>query len=426
MTGTRSTRGRPLVALIVLMVAWVGVRAAFWDTAAISAVKVPEFASLHIADTADSAGPDQQAAGAALETPVGPYSMPGEGLFAFEEDPRQEIAPSPATRPDRVAGAPRMIPYDQAIARRLVPREFGREQPGPTLFNPFVAPPYEARMAPVEPVEPRRPVPPRVALAHQMLWMAAVSRMPLPESLFSSAGADGSDDSEAAPPPEDNAARVSRWSSDAWLLLRKGGNAALASGIAPATYGASQMGSVLRYRLFPNSGHRPAAYLRTTAALNGSNEREVALGLSARPIAGVPIAVAAETRAMSRPGSKLVRPAVLAWTELAPFRLPMNTRGEFYAQGGYVGGRYKTPFADGQLRIDHRLVALGRGELRAGGGAWAGAQKGASRLDVGPTATMGVPITKSAFARLAFDWRFRVTGNATPKSRPAVTLSAGF
>lgn len=257
-----------------------------------------------------------------------------------------------------------------------------------------------------------------------MLWMAAISRMPLPMSLF----ADGQSDKASLFARQLQGAVGSgrRWSADSWLLLRKGGNVSLASGFAPATYGASQFGAVLRYRLSPRSGHRPSAYLRTTAALNGSQEKEAAFGFSARPVSSFPLAVAAEMRATDQPGSRQVRPAVLGWTEIAPFTLPFGTRGEFYAQGGYVGGKLKTPFADGQLRVDRRMVELGRTDLRAGGGAWAGAQKGASRVDVGPTATVGVPISGSASARLGFDWRFRVTGNAEPKSGPALTLSAGF
>jgi hypothetical protein len=64
--------------------------------------------------------------------------------------------------------------------------------------------------------------------------------------------------------------------------------------------------------------------------------------------------------------------------------------------------------------------------VRAGAGAWGGAQKGASRLDLGPAATMGLGLGASASARLALDWRFRVTGDAAPSSGPALTLSAGF
>ncbi|MBV1686578.1 hypothetical protein KRR38_02555 [Novosphingobium sp. G106] len=196
--------------------------------------------------------------------------------------------------------------------------------------------------------------------------------------------------------------------------------------MAPATYGASQLGAVVRYRLAPQSPHRPALYLRGSAALNGSREREGALGLSVRPIAGLPVVVAAEARLNDQPTGRHVRPAAFAYTELPPVGLPLGTRAEFYGQAGYVGGDFATAFADGQVRVDRRVVRVGRGEFRAGGGAWGGAQKGASRLDVGPSAMLGMPLGGSAGLRVAADWRFRITGNAAPTSGPALTLSAGF
>lgn len=81
---------------------------------------------------------------------------------------------------------------------------------------------------------------------------------------------------------------------------------------------------------------------------------------------------------------------------------------------------------DGQVRVDRAITRIGKAELRAGAGAWGGAQEGASRLDIGPAAIVGVPVNDAASARLAFDWRFRVTGNAVPQSGPELTLSAGF
>lgn len=256
-----------------------------------------------------------------------------------------------------------------------------------------------------------------------MLWMAAVSRMPLPMELLAGGGDAAFNPAYA---PRAKSGSVNRWSADAWLLLRKGGKVSFVNGIAPATYGASQMGGVLRYRLAPKSGHRPSAYVRSTLALNGSREREAAIGLSARPIPSVPVVAAVEMRLSNFAGRRRFRPAVLGWTEIPRFRLPLGASGEVYAQGGYVGGAFKTAFVDAQARADHDVVKLGKAEMRAGAGAWVGAQKGASRVDVGPTATVGVPFSDTASARIGFDWRFRLTGNAEPKSGPAVTLSAGF
>ncbi len=191
------------------------------------------------------------------------------------------------------------------------------------------------------------------------------------------------------------------------------------------TYGGSQAGAVLRYRLAPGNAHRPTAYLRASAALNGSGEREAALGLSARPLGGVPVVVAAEGRLSRLAGRAAVRPAIMAITEFAPVDLPGRLRTEFYLQGGYVGGLGATPFVDGQLRVDRRVAQLGPVELRAGAGLWGGAQRGAGRLDVGPSASLTVAKGPTA-ARVGLDWRFRTIGEAHPASGPALTISAGF
>jgi len=186
------------------------------------------------------------------------------------------------------------------------------------------------------------------------------------------------------------------------------------------------VGAVLRYRLAPASGYKPTVYTRAYAALNGSGEREVSVGLSARPLPGVPVVAMAEGR-LSRfdNGRSHLRPAVTLVSELPPVMLPGKLRAETYVQGGYVGGLGATPFVDGQFRLEHIVEHVGRSELRLGGGVWGGAQQGAGRLDVGPTATVAFA-TGRAGAHLSVDWRLRVAGNALPGSGPAITLAAGF
>jgi hypothetical protein len=257
------------------------------------------------------------------------------------------------------------------------------------------------------------------------MWLAAASQLPGPLALLEQTGRVAST-GPGTPTRFSVPATVAsphRWSADAWALVRRGGGSAGAAPFGP-TYGASQVGAVLRYRLAPASRHRPTAYLRGTAALEGP-DREVALGLSLRPIPKLPVAVAGEGRIARLGTATQIRPAAVAVTELAPITLPAGVRAEFYAQGGYVGGRDATAFVDGSLRLDKRVARVGRFELRAGAGAWGGAQKGAQRLDVGPTVTIGVS-EGSAAARLALDWRLRVAGEAAPPSGPALTVSAGF
>jgi hypothetical protein len=217
-----------------------------------------------------------------------------------------------------------------------------------------------------------------------------------------------------------------RWSMDAWALIRKDGGKLPAAGTLPATYGASQAGSVLRYRLALNDARQPTAYLRTTSTLGGLTETSAALGLSAKPLPSVPIIAAVEGRLTQQSGHRRVQPAAMAVTAMPPLALPGALRAEIYAQGGYVAGRYATPFADGQVRVDRSVLHLGRAEARVGAGAWGGIQKGASRLDAGPGAVVSMPLTPKVFGRLAVDWRFRVGGNAEPDSGPALTVAAGF
>ena len=195
-----------------------------------------------------------------------------------------------------------------------------------------------------------------------------------------------------------------RWSMDAWALIRKEPSRIPAARILPAAYGASQAGAVLRYQLAMQNPRQPTADLRTTSTLGGISETSVALGLSARPVPAVPIIVAGEGRLTQQGGSRRVQPAVRAVTALPPLGLPGDLRAEVYGQGGYVAGRYATPFADGQVRVDRALLNLGRAQARSGrapGGG--GIQKGASRLDAGPGATVSMPLTAKVFGRLAVD-----------------------
>ncbi len=222
------------------------------------------------------------------------------------------------------------------------------------------------------------------------------------------------------------AAKPRRWSMDAWAFMRRDGNLQLANGLLPATYGANQIGSVLRFRLMPRNRLQPALYLRTDSTTGAGRYATVAAGVSLRPLERLPVTIALEGRMLDDTTGRHYQPAVLAVTQLPRFRLPHGLAGDVYAQGGWVGGRYATPFADGQVRIDHGLLTLGKLETRIGAGSWGGVQQGASRLDVGPTMSISFPLTRRVFGRAAIDWRVRALGNAQPGSGPALTLSAGF
>lgn len=380
-------RGQPLVALSVILMSWVMARALIVEASPTE----PELASL-------AAKPE-----------------PAPSASSTIKAPPVEPAPAAKPAPAETQG--------ETIQARIAPRSIA-------TLAPRLAPPRRAIMK-VEPASPEalppqspQPVPVKVAAGHQLLWMAALSHLPLPVELTPPATL------RAAPsppePPPFSPPIASRWSGDAWVLYRRDSASLTQGGFLPATYGASQAGAVLRYRLDPGSDHRPAIYLRASSALQSPRDEEAALGFSLRPLAGVPVAALAELRVTQFAAGTSLRPAVLVVTELPAFELPAGFRGEAYAQAGYVGGKAATAFADGQLRADRRAVSIGRAELRLGGGVWAGAQEGVSRVDAGPSATLGIALGGSVSARVAMDWRFRIAGDAVPRSGPAITLSAGF
>jgi hypothetical protein len=369
-------RGEPLFVLALIGLCWIGARIATWQTAEGQPSIVP--------------------------------ALPSRATQVFARaEPLRPPSPSAAPAVPAAMASPLLLPPGRVAGDRLAPLE------------PVLA---------AAPRAPLLPVAPGLVGGHAMMWLAAVARMPGPEVLLEAARLAPPPailTTPSVPPSRAPARRTEcRWSGDAWALVRGGGGAS-AAGPGIATYGGNQVGAVLRYRLAPGSLHRPTAYLRASASLGGSGEREAAVGLSVRPVAGLPVIVAAEGRLGVLSGRAVARPAVMAVTEFAPMELPGRTRAEFYAQAGYVAGDNATPFADGQLRIDHRIVHAGTLELRAGAGAWGGAQRGAARFDVGPSATLGIA-QGSAAARIGLDWRFRVAGSARPVSGPALTVSAGF
>ena len=380
-------RGQPLVALGLLMVSWVGARAALWEQPAIK----PDANQPDMAAPGGAARPDRRLA-PAQDRSGAPGAQP---TLAPQDSPR----PAPTT----TAGPQPVNSVDTGEAQEIAQISMleGHQQ---LLFAANQMPLAERETNMLAPPEP--------------LQVPAMLAPPAPARTKAT---------EPASQPHQ-----ARWSGDSWLLLRSGGNGfnqagnGLPGAFVPAGfYGGSQVGAVLRYRLAPASAWRPTLYLRLASGIERPRGEEAALGLSFRPVPKVPVALMLEGRATRTTTGTIVRPAAAVVTELQPFRLPLGTRGGVYLQAGYVGGRDGTAFVDGQARIEKPLAELGKFRLRAGGGTWGGAQRGAKRLDVGPTATLEVPVGP-ANSRLSADYRFRVAGDAAPGSGPVVTLSVGF
>ena len=388
-------RGQPLVVYGLLIGGWIVVRTALWDSPL--PADMPSDSSL---PRLAASGSDRPLGNAAGKRPSAEDESPAPETGAAEGSWRVD-----ALRP--VDRAP-LLPVER---RPLVP-----PMPGTMAADPGRQP-LAANDEFADDV---------TASGHQLLWLAAMARLPVPRRLAEAV------DARPAPSPWLPLARQrgqTRWSLDAWVFLREGSGAAPAGSGTRPSYGKSQQGAVLRYRLADANGREPSLYARYTRALAGARQTDLAAGLSTKPFGALPLWLHAEMRATRIGGVTDWRPAAFATTGVhreVPGRL--QVRG--YGQAGYVGGDYATAFVDGQLVADREVAKfdLGKlqgGSLRVGAGAWGGAQKGADRLDIGPSANILVPVA-DAPVRLSVDYRFRVLGEAEPDSGVAVTLSTGF
>ncbi len=403
----RSRRGQPLMVLVLIVLAWCGMRIVTWS----EPFAMPKAASRVHSGMARSAG-----AGA----PIPVETSPGEA----------------------------QIPDSLRLRLPVDPRGFGDpldwqappvSDPSPSISD-WPRPALDARNPDADQaLLTSPPVPSRLVAGHTMLMAAGFAQMEVPPHLlryFTAASGPVANDAEPAQPSErlmqaaplavpfaEEGQGARRWSADGWLLWRDDSTTPLLAG--GRSYGRSQVGAVVRYQLAPSGNHRPQAYLRGSAALQGAREAEAAVGLSARPLPRIPVRLAAEVRVADRATGSEVRPAAYAVTELPRVALPAGLTGEVYLQGGYVGGDFATAFVDGQVRVDRRIAGADDVQLRAGAAMWGGAQDDAARLDVGPSAALTFRLGETR-GRLAADYRFRVAGEATPASGPALTLSAGF
>ncbi|WP_133365843.1 hypothetical protein [Qipengyuania sediminis] len=224
----------------------------------------------------------------------------------------------------------------------------------------------------------------------------------------------------AAPTPS---ARL--WSGDAWGFVRAGSGGIGSGRASGPAYGGSQAGAVLRRALAPESPHRPAVYVRAVRALSVASESDLAAGLAFRPVAVLPITAHGEVRARRRGARIDIGPAGFLTAGIDEARLPAGFRARGYAQAGYVAGNDATLFADGSAVAERVLWQRDQAALMFGAGAWGGAERSASRLDAGPTASARLTLGHSTI-RLSADYRFRIAGEARPAGGAALTVAAGF
>jgi len=293
-----------------------------------------------------------------------------------------------AAEPAPLAALPR-APPGRASERRI-----------PSAPRVFQAP---------ERVGPRPPAPaPVPALAAQDGFPpnASVPAQPAPQLL------------PAAPPPSAAAhSATSRWAFFGWAFVRRGGADSLAAG---GMLGGSQVGARLRFRLNDDAARPLALSGRFYVPAGRARAAEAALGIEWKPVARLPVSLLAERRqALGKEGRSAFSLTMIGGLDRVPVAGAL--RLDAYGQAGVVGARARDLFADGSARLSLPFGMAGR--IEAGAGLWGAAQPGVTRIDVGPQASIRLPV---ANFRVAADWRFRVAGKAAPGSGPAITLSTGF
>lgn len=213
-------------------------------------------------------------------------------------------------------------------------------------------------------------------------------------------------------PPAAQPAR-SRWSGSAWIVARPG--AGIAPGVVGGQLGGSQAGVRIAFAL--DTRRRLALAGRITTPL-GPGLREAAVGLEWQPTR-LPLRIVAEER-VALDDAKTA-PAIGIVGGVGPLALGGGFRLEAYAQAGVIKRSRAEPYADGAARAAHPLGDLGKAKLAAGAGVWAAAQRGATRVDVGPVLTLDVPLARQP-VRFALEYRARVAGDARPGSGVTLTL----
>ena len=220
----------------------------------------------------------------------------------------------------------------------------------------------------------------------------------------------------------------SRWSVYGWSLVRQGSGT---RALAPAgQYGSSQAGLLVRFAL-ADSPDRALVYARATSALGRSDDRMLAIGLAARPVAAWPLDLAVERR-MALGTRQQSQVAVMAVAGGEARR--GDIRLEAYGQAGMVGLTDPVGFFDLQMLATRKVHQTDTASVALGGGIWAGGQQNPDerggkawgyRVDAGPRAAMTLPVERGTLA-IVLDWRQRIEGDARPASGAALTLSAGF
>lgn len=209
----------------------------------------------------------------------------------------------------------------------------------------------------------------------------------------------------------------SRWSGSAWLLMR--GRSGLSSGFGGGQLGGAQGGMRIGYAV--DAGRHWAIAARFSNPIFSAG-REASLGVEWRP-AALPIRLIAERRFAIDGGAGGTAIGLVGGSGPAP--IGHGIALETYGQAGAIARHGVEGFVEGAARLSHPAAEIGGLRLDLGLGAWGGAQRDASRLDLGPSLTFAIPLANRRL-RAALDWRQRIAGRAHPGSGLALTLGTDF
>ncbi len=247
---------------------------------------------------------------------------------------------------------------------------------------------------------------------------------------FASALADEPRHPNAAAWRAELAALRRRWRIEAYSLVREG-----ASGLVGdrPLLGGGQSGLRVGYTPDPLARRPAELFGRLAIAHDGLNPNsrsaQGAIGAAWMPLGRDGPAVGAERLvAIGREGRNAwaLRISGGVW-HAADARLPVDLSA--YAEAGVVGARSRHGFAGAQASALYPVTARDGTRIGVGSGVWASVQDGgtrtASRLEIGPSAQVSQRIGKGT-VELRGEYRFRIAGDATPGSGPALTVATRF
>lgn len=263
---------------------------------------------------------------------------------------------------------------------------------------------------------PAMPAVSRVATPAAPVLIAAVKPVKAPAIAAPMPVNAGAARYDAAQPVATTLPTRPRWSGSAWAFVRGAGDA---GGVATPQLGGSQIGARVAYRL--DARGRVAAVARVAAA-TGVRQQEAAVGVEWQPTR-LPIRLVAEQRI----GIANIRggPAIGLVGGVSALPLGAGLRVDGYAQGGVIARDRADGYIDGAASVGRTIASRGRARLELGLGAWGAAQRGAARLDLGPSLVVVLPVEARAI-RVGVQWRERVAGNARPGSGAVLSIGADF